>query len=171
MISTGPWWGTPVITFGGVLLTLFSTMWISFLSRRRETAFRWAEARKQLYTSFVQSCRDLQRVRVWPAVDDPAVHLETIRLLTVEFEIIASHRVTERAAATLGVAERLADHVGKIRAESKAGHGNVIVDRFRSDHAAIESEFVSGLQELLRTIRIDLDVKSKFEPLASRPSR
>ncbi|MFJ8963281.1 hypothetical protein ACIRG5_28230 [Lentzea sp. NPDC102401] len=169
MNSTGPWWGTPVITFAGVLLTLFATMWISFLSRRRESAFRWAEVKRQLYNNFIQECRELQRAPVWPAAPVAGNPLDAIRQLTVEFEIIAPRRVTERAAKTLSAAERLVEHIAKIRAESKAGHGNAIAERFRADHSKSAQDFTDAVQDLLHAVRADLDVKAKFSPLEPPP--
>lgn len=168
MNSTGPWWGTPVITFAGVLLTLFSTMWISFLSRRRETAFRWAEVKRKLYNSFVQACRELERTPVWPAETGPGGPLDAIRDLAVEFEIIAPRRVTERASATLAAAERLVEHTAKIRTESKPGHGHTIAERFRDDHSKALDHFSTAVRDLLHAVRADLDVKAKFAPLAAR---
>lgn len=165
MNSAGPWWGTPVITFTGVLLTLLSTMLINFWSRRRETAFRWAEAKKQLYSSFVQASHDLRRTPVWPADADPATTLDVLRQLTVEFEIIAPHQVTQRAAAVLTAAERLTKSTLQIRSESKAAHGHSVADRFRQSHAEAESNFADSMQQFLRAARTDLDVPSGFVPL------
>lgn len=164
-MNSGPWWGTPVITFAGVLLTLLSTVWINIVSRRRESAFRWAEVKKRLYTSFVQACRDLQRVTVWPADTNLAESLDAIRKLTVEFEIIAPPRVTDRAATALAAAERLAEHIAKIRNESKAGHGDTIAERFRDDHTKALNALSSAVEDFLRAVRADLDVKSRFAPL------
>ncbi|TCO61935.1 hypothetical protein [Actinocrispum wychmicini] len=168
MNTTGPWWGTPVVTFAGVLLTLFSTMWITYRTKRRETAFRWVEAKKQLYISFTQSCHDLRRLAVWTAAEtEPHTALAAIRLLTVEFEIIAPPRVTEHAAATLLAAERLADHIVTIRAESRPGPGNTIAERFREPHTQIEQELSVTMREFVATARADLDVKSRFAPLTA----
>lgn len=151
-----------MITFTGVLLTLFATVWINYRTGRRETAFRWAESKKQLYTGFAQACHDLRRVHVWPADTDPRAALDAIRLLEVEFQITAPAKVAQKTAVALAAAERFAGLVDKIRRESKPSHGNAIASEFRDRHTEAERELMTALHDFLQAARADLDVRSKL---------
>lgn len=160
-----------MITFGGVLLTLCATVWLNYRTSRRDTAFRWVEAKRQLYADFVKACHDLRRLPVWPTDGDPRSILDEIRGPAVEIEIISPARVTEKAMAAVVAAERLVTLIGSIRGESKAGHGDGVVERFRDKHLDAVRELSSAVDEFLASARVDLDVKSRLARPDSQSDR
>jgi hypothetical protein len=168
MNSIGPWWGTPAVTFGGVLLTLCATVWLDYRKGRRETAFRWADRKIALYTHLARVCRDARGIPVWPETSEEPTVLSSVRDDVGEVEYLAPPAVVREARTAMAAMEALLSHVATIRRESAPGHHNAIAARFAEEHQRLVAAVTAAVDKFVEVSRTDVDIKSKFTTLSAQ---
>jgi hypothetical protein len=163
MDGSGSWWGTPVVTFAGVLLTLLVTMWIDRRKAARESRYRWAAEKMALYSELLNACDDLGEIEVWPAergVEPADTREPYVRIRrTVRRAYPAPHPVRTRMAEVLSAATELVATIDEIRASSKPGHQGSVDDRVRLRLEATRAAFAERVEEFLAASRADIDVE------------
>lgn len=160
-------WTTPLITFGGVLLTLAVTMWLDQRKARRETRFQWTTHLLTQYRDFLAACNELRQARVWPAVsEDAATDIDSLvgRLQNVSSEarFLAHRDVTGQMTKTVQAAERLSTAIADVRANSRPGHAGQIDQRLRPAYDAALLDFVTYIDDFIEAARTDIDLRSPF---------
>lgn len=165
MNATGPWWITPVLTLGGVLLTLLVTVWLDARRGRRESRHRWTEHKMAIYSEFLDACDDFRDLPVWPATDltESVTRIRRVARRAVYF---APGKVRETIAGVVGAARELAATVDEIRATTKAGHNNGLDDRVRPRFEQARAAFDGWVDAFAGTSRADIDISGPFDTLA-----
>ncbi len=160
---SGPWWGTPVVTFGGVLLTLLVTMWIDRRKAARESRYRWAAEKMALYSELLDACDDLGEIEVWPVgrgAEPAGTRASYVRIRRiVRRGYPAPSPVRARMAAVLSAAAELVTMIDEVRAGSKPGHQGALDDRMRSRFDVARADFDMQVEEFLAASRADIDVE------------
>lgn len=156
-------WATPLITLGGVLLTLAVTMWIDHRKGLRETRFQWTTHLLTLYREFLVACNELRKIEVWPGTkDDIIVLVKDLRDRTAEAPFLAHRDVTKQMTDALRAADNLADTIRNIRQNSAPGHNSKVDERMRPAYDAALRAFDTSVDDFIAAARSDIDVRSPF---------
>jgi hypothetical protein len=173
MDASGPWWGTPVITFGGVLLTLLVTMWIDRRRSARESRYRWAAEKMALYSELLDACDDLGEIEVWPAergAEPAGTRAPYVRIRRIVRRAYpAPHPVRTRMTEVLSAADDLVSTIDEVRASSKPGHRGAVDDRVRSGLRAARTSFAERVDAFLAASRTDIDVEYRRGRVVDAP--
>ncbi len=162
MSSTSAWI-TPLITFGGVLLTLAVTVWIDHRKGRRDTRFQWTTHLLTLYREFLVACNELRKAEIWPETPgDTATIVKQLRDRAAEAPFLAHRDVTSRMADTVSSAEKLADAITHVRENSTPGHGGHVDERMRPVYESALRAFAVSIDDFVEAARSDIDVRSPF---------
>lgn len=173
----GPWWIPVTMTMAGVMITLLVNVWLD--SRRgrrevaarlseygRETAFRWAERKLELYSTHMGHCHSLADLPVWPSAAgaepvDPGELVANLSRGADRLGYLAPPAVREATGRTVDAARELAGTITAIRRETRRGHDGGVAVAARPRWEEARAAFVSAVAGFASASRADLDIATE----------
>jgi hypothetical protein len=166
MTSTAPWWGGPLIAFGGTVFGLVITAVTTMLNRRTERRRLSRDGKATAYPAVHAAAGKLARLRVWPAdTGDPAELVEQLHDLGTETAFISPPQVNEAIGKLLAAAQAHRDVIIAIRRDTTPGHGDSIDRRVAENHRKSAESLRTALEEFAGTARRDLEIRGTFVPI------